>query len=340
MSVFLIASSFVTTLLIPPAAFEEGGEANGRALAYLAHELPRRRLRHGLRRQHDPDPLVRRRLGDGRPAEHRAALPAALRHGPGLGARRPAAGAGLHGDRLRRHDHLPGRRRRPGRRLRHRRAGADDLGGGRRDALGPAAAAARRATVAFGVDRAGLRLHDGRQRRRAARRREDRAASSSSRSSSSRSSRGSGARPSCASTEVELDETAERFIDEAAGAASSASSPTTRTSATSREYLLKEREEREDNHIPPGDPVLFLEVTVRDASEFAPVLHGRGRGDRRLPGAAGRGRRRSPTRSPPSCCTCATRPASGRTPTSTGPRATRCSTWPASSSSARATSRR
>jgi hypothetical protein len=39
MSVFLIGSSLVTTLLIPPAAFEKGGEANGRALAYLAHEF-------------------------------------------------------------------------------------------------------------------------------------------------------------------------------------------------------------------------------------------------------------------------------------------------------------
>ena len=38
MSGFLVTSSFATTLLIPPAAFEEGGEANGRALAYLAHE--------------------------------------------------------------------------------------------------------------------------------------------------------------------------------------------------------------------------------------------------------------------------------------------------------------
>ena len=38
MSVFLIATSVVTTLLIPPAAFKEGGTANGRALAYLAHE--------------------------------------------------------------------------------------------------------------------------------------------------------------------------------------------------------------------------------------------------------------------------------------------------------------
>lgn len=38
MSVFLIATSFVTTLLIPPAAFQRGGVANGRAMAYLAHQ--------------------------------------------------------------------------------------------------------------------------------------------------------------------------------------------------------------------------------------------------------------------------------------------------------------
>ncbi|MEV4034696.1 amino acid transporter [Streptomyces umbrinus] len=38
MSVFLIATSFITTLLIPEKEFESGGEANGRALAYLAHD--------------------------------------------------------------------------------------------------------------------------------------------------------------------------------------------------------------------------------------------------------------------------------------------------------------
>jgi hypothetical protein len=37
MSVFLIGSSILTSVLIPPAAFAEGGEADGRALAYLAH---------------------------------------------------------------------------------------------------------------------------------------------------------------------------------------------------------------------------------------------------------------------------------------------------------------
>ena len=38
MSVFLIATSFVTTWLIPAKNFKEGGPANGRALAYLGHE--------------------------------------------------------------------------------------------------------------------------------------------------------------------------------------------------------------------------------------------------------------------------------------------------------------
>lgn len=38
MSILLISSSFVTTLLIPQEEFLKGGEANGRALAYLAHQ--------------------------------------------------------------------------------------------------------------------------------------------------------------------------------------------------------------------------------------------------------------------------------------------------------------
>ncbi|GGO90536.1 APC family permease [Wenjunlia tyrosinilytica] len=38
MSVFLITSSLITTLLIPQKEFDPGGEANGRALAYLAHQ--------------------------------------------------------------------------------------------------------------------------------------------------------------------------------------------------------------------------------------------------------------------------------------------------------------
>nr|WP_198170998.1 amino acid transporter [Actinoplanes awajinensis] len=38
MSVYLLAASFVTTVLIPAAAFQPGGPANGRALAWLAHD--------------------------------------------------------------------------------------------------------------------------------------------------------------------------------------------------------------------------------------------------------------------------------------------------------------
>ena len=39
MSVLLMASSYVTTLLIPPSAYRVGGPASGRAIAYLAHRL-------------------------------------------------------------------------------------------------------------------------------------------------------------------------------------------------------------------------------------------------------------------------------------------------------------
>jgi len=38
MSVYLLGSSVATTLLIPEQAYREGGEANGRALAFLAHQ--------------------------------------------------------------------------------------------------------------------------------------------------------------------------------------------------------------------------------------------------------------------------------------------------------------
>ncbi len=38
MSFFLICSSFITSVLIPAAEFGEGGKAQGRALAYLAHQ--------------------------------------------------------------------------------------------------------------------------------------------------------------------------------------------------------------------------------------------------------------------------------------------------------------
>ena len=55
MSVFLVTTSFTTVVLIPAQEFQPGGQANGRALAYLAHEYLGDGLRHRLR--HDaPSP--------------------------------------------------------------------------------------------------------------------------------------------------------------------------------------------------------------------------------------------------------------------------------------------
>ena len=57
---------------------------------------PRRRVRHRLRHRHHRHPVVRRGLGHGRAAQHRAPLPAPLRHGAGLGPRHPPPRAGVH----------------------------------------------------------------------------------------------------------------------------------------------------------------------------------------------------------------------------------------------------
>ena len=71
---------------------------------------------------------------------------------------------------------------------------------------------------------------------------------------------------------VELDTMAERFIEEATSRGEIHLVANRRQAGDEREYLLKEREQREDNHIPPTQPILILEVDVDDASEFADVL--------------------------------------------------------------------
>ena len=73
-------------------------------------------------------------------------------------------------------------------------------------------------------------------------------------------------------TEVTLDQTARRFIEEAAAESELriiANEPDARDLL---EYIEKDHEERERNQIPADDPVLFLEVTVADPSEFASQL--------------------------------------------------------------------
>ncbi|HZY57887.1 MAG TPA: amino acid transporter, partial [Rubrobacteraceae bacterium] len=75
---------------------------------------------------------------------------------------------------------------------------------------------------------------------------------------------------------IELDETAQRFIDEAAGDEEIHIVANRRQAGDEREYASKEKEQREDNHIPEDVPIVFLEVDVGDPSEFTDVLEVRG----------------------------------------------------------------
>jgi hypothetical protein len=68
---------------------------------------------------------------------------------------------------------------------------------------------------------------------------------------------------------VDFDETAERWIAEASPRGTMRFIANHPDERNTREYVLKERREREASHIPLNDRVVFLEVTVRDASEFA-----------------------------------------------------------------------
>jgi hypothetical protein len=73
-------------------------------------------------------------------------------------------------------------------------------------------------------------------------------------------------------SELRLGAAARRFVEEAAGRGTIhviANEPQERDR---REYLDKEAEARVLHQLPPAEPVLFLEVTVRDPSEFASAL--------------------------------------------------------------------
>jgi hypothetical protein len=75
---------------------------------------------------------------------------------------------------------------------------------------------------------------------------------------------------------IEIDEEAQRFIDEVANKREIHIVANRRQAGDEREYDLKEREQREDNHIPADESILFLEVDVDDPSEFEDVLEVRG----------------------------------------------------------------
>lgn len=71
--------------------------------------------------------------------------------------------------------------------------------------------------------------------------------------------------------DFEIDETARRFIAEESQHAIRIIANRKNT-GDEAEYYGKEKEVREDNHIPDSDPILFLEVQIVDASEFIETI--------------------------------------------------------------------
>jgi hypothetical protein len=271
MSVFLITSSFVTTLLIPHDEFEEGGEANGRALAFLAHEY----LGNGFGTVYDIStililwfagafamagllnivPRYLPRYGMA-PDWARAVRPLVLvftavaflvtiwfqadvdaqggAYATGVLVLITSAAVAVTLAAI------------------HAREGATRIAYGAIAAVFGYTTAANVVERPDGVKIAACFI-----------------AAIIVTSLVSRIHRSTELR----ATLVVFDELAERFIDEAAGSGEIRIIANHPDDRTPREYLLKEVEERAASHIPPGESVLFLEVTVRDASEFAPVVH-------------------------------------------------------------------
>lgn len=77
---------------------------------------------------------------------------------------------------------------------------------------------------------------------------------------------------------IEIDETAQRFIEEVSsqGGEIQIIAHRRRFSDDQEEYARKLSEQREYNHIPEDTPALFLEIDVEDPSEFEDVLKMRG----------------------------------------------------------------
>ena len=75
---------------------------------------------------------------------------------------------------------------------------------------------------------------------------------------------------------IELDEAAQAFLDEVEAEGSIRIVTNRRETGDMTEYRFKEHEKRVDNHIPSSDPILFYEVETGDASEFKGKLFIRG----------------------------------------------------------------
>lgn len=75
--------------------------------------------------------------------------------------------------------------------------------------------------------------------------------------------------------QVEFDKLASHFIEEESCHAIRLIA-NRRNAGDPQEYFLKEKEVREDNHIPFIDPILFLEIEISDASEFSETIQVQG----------------------------------------------------------------
>jgi hypothetical protein len=75
--------------------------------------------------------------------------------------------------------------------------------------------------------------------------------------------------------EIVLDEKAQEFLDELREGEIRIVT-NRRETGDIAEYRFKEHEKRVDNHIPSSDPILFYEIELGDASEFSGKLHIRG----------------------------------------------------------------
>lgn len=71
---------------------------------------------------------------------------------------------------------------------------------------------------------------------------------------------------------VEIDETAQRFLDEAATQGTLRIITNCPEDSNPEEYRREMAENRQDHNLSARDPILFLEVEVRDASEFANAM--------------------------------------------------------------------
>jgi hypothetical protein len=70
-----------------------------------------------------------------------------------------------------------------------------------------------------------------------------------------------------------MDREAQRFIDEMDAQGELRIIANQPRRCDDAEYTVRERDQREDNNIPANEPIVFLEIYVRDASDFSTDLN-------------------------------------------------------------------